>query len=556
MTWAEYGDRACRVAAGLRDLGVRPGDRVLLMMRNRPEFHYADIGVLLAGGTPISIYNSSSPEQIQYLAGHSEAVAAIVGDVGMLERFLKVRSDLPDLAKLVLVDADGLAPSEVVPFGHLLGADPVDLAAAAATVRPEDLLTLIYTSGTTGPPKGVMISNRNVCWVLESMEQATGERVTGWRQVSYLPMAHIAERFCTHYLHIADGTEVTSCAEPAALASHLREVRPEHFLGVPRVWEKIHAGIMAAVSGDPEKLAGFERALEVGHKAAAVRVTGEALPPELAAAWTQVDTAVFANIRALVGFDQCRIGITGAAPIPRPVFDFFLAIGLPMTEVYGLSECTGPMTWARTPVRPGTVGPPIPGQEIMLLDDGEVCCRGGNVFAGYLKDPDRTAEMLDDDGWLHSGDIGQFDEAGYLKIVDRKKELIITAGGKNISPANLEAAIKSYPLIGQACAVGDARPYMSALIVLDPDVAPAWARSQGIGFSSLADLAEHPDVRTEVERCVAEANTRFSQVEQIKRIAILPAEWPPDSEELTPTMKLKRRGVLAKYAEEIEALYE
>ncbi|MDQ1507047.1 MAG: long-chain acyl-CoA synthetase [Actinomycetota bacterium] len=556
MTWAEYGDRACQVAAGLRDLGVRPGDRVLLMMRNRPEFHYADMGVLLAGGTPISIYTSSSPEQIQYLAGHSEAVAAIVGDVGLLERFLKVRSELPALAKLVLVDdPDGLAPSEVVPFGDLLGADPVDLAGAAATVRPEDLLTLIYTSGTTGPPKGVMISNRNVCWVLESMEQATGERVTGWRQVSYLPMAHIAERFCTHYLHIADGTDVTSCAEPAALASHLREVRPEHFLGVPRVWEKIHSGIMAAVSGDPEKLAGFERALEVGRKAAAVRVTGEPLPPALAAAWEQVDTAVFANIRALVGFDQCRIGITGAAPIPRPVFDFFLAIGLPMTEVYGLSECTGPMTWARTPVRPGTVGPPIPGQEIMLLDDGEVCCRGGNVFAGYLKDPDRTAEMLDGDGWLHTGDIGQFDEAGYLKIVDRKKELIITAGGKNISPANLEAAIKSYPLIGQACAVGDARPYMSALIVLDPDVAPAWAQSQGIGFSSLADLAEHPDVRAEVERCVAEANTRFSQVEQIKRIAILPTEWPPDSEELTPTMKLKRRGVLAKYAAEIEDLY-
>jgi long-chain acyl-CoA synthetase len=556
MTWAEYGDRACRVAAGLRDLGVRPGDRVLLMMRNRPEFHYADMGVLLAGGTPISIYNSSSPEQIQYLAGHSEAVAAIVGDVGMLERFLKVRSELPALAKLVLVDdSDGLAPSEVVPFADLLGADPVDLAAAAASVRPEDLLTLIYTSGTTGPPKGVMISNRNVCWVLESMEQATGERVTGWRQVSYLPMAHIAERFCTHYLHIADGTDVTSCPEPVELASHLREVRPEHFLGVPRVWEKIHAGIMAAVSSDPEKLAGFERALEVGRKAAAVRVTGEPLPADLAAAWEEVDTAVFANVRALVGFDQCRIGITGAAPIPRPVFDFFLAIGLPMSEVYGLSECTGPMTWARTPVRPGTVGPPIPGQELKLLDDGEVCCRGGNVFAGYLKDPERTAEMLDDDGWLHSGDIGQFDEAGYLRIVDRKKELIITAGGKNISPANLEAAIKSYPLIGQACAVGDARPYMSALVVLDPDVAPAWARSQGIGFSSLADLAEHPDVRAEVERCVAEANTRFSQVEQIKRIAILPTEWPPDSEELTPTMKLKRRGVLAKYAAEIEDLY-
>jgi long-chain acyl-CoA synthetase len=526
------------------------------MMRNRPEFHYADIGVLLAGATPISIYNSSSPEQIEYLAGHSEAVAVIAGDVGMLERFLKVRSELPNLQKLVLIDdPDGLAPSEVVPFADLLGAAPVDLGEAAGRVRPEDLLTLIYTSGTTGPPKGVMISHRNVCWVVESMARAAGERLTGWRQVSYLPMAHVAERIVTHWMHIGEGTDVTTCPEPAELASYLREVRPEHFLGVPRVWEKIHAGITAAVAADPEKQAGFERALQVGQQAAAVRVTGESLPPELAAAWEQVDAAAFANVRAMVGFDQCKMALTGAAPIPRPVFDFFLAIGVPFSEVYGLSECTGPMTWARTPVRPGTVGPPIPGQEIKLLDDGEVCARGGNIFSGYLKDPDRTTEMLDDEGWLHTGDIGQFDEAGYLRIVDRKKELIITAGGKNISPANLEAAIKSFPLIGQACAVGDARPYMTALIVLDPDVAPVWARSRGIEFASLAELAVHPDVRAEVERCVAEANTRFSQVEQIKKIAILPTEWPPDSDELTPTMKLKRRGVLGKYAAEIESLY-
>jgi long-chain acyl-CoA synthetase len=556
LTWAEYADQACRVAAGLRALGVQPGQRVLLMMRNRPEFYPSDMGVLLAGATPISIYNSSSPEQIEYLANHSEAVAAIVGEVGMLERFLKVRSELPALQSLVLIDdPDGLAPSDVVPFADLLRSAPVDLAEAAGRVRPEDLATLIYTSGTTGPPKGVMISHYNLCWIAESMALATGEPITGWRQVSFLPMAHIAERLMTHLFHLGEGTEVTTCPDPAELASYLREVRPEHFLGVPRVWEKLHAGITAAVSADPEKKAGFERALEVGHKVAAVRVTGAPLPPDLAAAWEQVDSAVFANVRKMVGLDQIKAALTGAAPIPRPVFDFFLAIGVPFSEVYGLSECTGPMTWARMPVRPGTVGPPIPGQEIKLLDDGEVCCRGGNVFAGYLKDPERTAEMLDDEGWLHSGDIGELDEAGYVKIVDRKKELIITAGGKNISPANLEAAIKSYPLIGQACAIGDARPYMTALIVLDPDVAPAWAKSQGIEFTSLADLAVNPDVRAEVERCVAEANGRFSQVEQIKKIALLPTEWPPDSDELTPTMKLKRRGVLKKYADEIESLY-
>jgi len=555
LTWAEYAERACRLAAGLAELGVQPGQRIVLMMRNRPEFHYADMATLLAGATPISIYNSSSPEQIEYLAGHSEASVAIVGEVGMLERFLKVRSELPDLQKLVLIDdPDGLAPSDVVPFDDLLGAAPVDLGEAARRVRPEDLLTLIYTSGTTGPPKGVMISNHNACWVVESMARATGHPITGWRQVSFLPMAHIAERLMTHYLHIGEGTEATTCPEPTELAAYLREVRPEHFLGVPRVWEKIHAGISAAVASDPEKQAGFERALDVGHRVDEVRVTGQPLPPDLAAAWEKVDSEVFANVRSLVGLDQLRIALTGAAPIPRRVFDFFRAVGVPLSEVYGLSECTGPMTWSPKS-RPGTVGPPIPGQEVKLLDDGEVCCRGGNVFSGYLKDPERTAEMLDAEGWLHSGDIGRFDEAGYVKIVDRKKELIITAGGKNISPANLEAAIKSYPLIGQACAIGDARAYMTALIVLDPDVAPAWARSRGIEFASLADLAAHPDVRGEVERCVAEGNTRFSQVEQIKKIAILPTEWPPDSDELTPTMKLKRRGVLAKYAAEIESLY-
>jgi long-chain acyl-CoA synthetase len=399
-----------------------------------------------------------------------------------------------------------------------------------AAAKPEDLLTLIYTSGTTGPPKGVMITHYNLCWVVESMNRATGEPLAGWRQISYLPMAHIAERLLTHYFHVAEGTDVTCCPEPTELVSYLREVRPEHFLGVPRVWEKLHAGIAAAMAADPDKQAAFQRAMETG------------------------DDAVLANVRAMVGLDGMRLALTGAAPIPRPVFDFFRSLGVPLSEVYGLSECTGPMTWSRE-ARAGTVGPPIPGQELKILDDGEVCCRGGNVFAGYLKDPERTAEVLDADGWLHSGDIGRFDEAGYVQIVDRKKELIITAGGKNISPANLEAAIKSYPLIGQACVIGDARPYITALIVLDPDVAPAWARSQGIDFASLGDLAAHPDIRAEVERCVAEANGRFSQVEQIKKVAILPTEWPPDSDELTPTMKLKRRGVLAKYADEIEALY-
>src|SRR4051812_27373527 len=424
-----------------------------------------------------------------------------------------------------------MAPRDVVRMDALLESDPVDLDRAAAAVQPDALAPVIYPSGTTGPPKGVMLSHYNVCWTTESTRRAIGIDVEGFRLVSYLPMAHIAERMVTHYFHCLDGTEVTSCPDPAQLAAFLREVRPNYFFAVPRVWEKLYAGVQAALAADPEKKAAVEQAMQAG--------AVDALAP----------------VRALLGLDDCKVAFSGAAPIPLEVFMFFLHLGLPMSEIYGMSECCGPMTWEPFDVHPGTMGPPIPGCEVKLLDDGEVCCRGGNVFMGYVKDPAKTAEVLDDEGWLHSGDIGVFDDDGYLKIVDRKKELIITAGGQNISPANIEAALKAFPLVGQACVIGDMRPYVSALIVLDPDVAPAWAKSRGVETMSLADLARHPDVLAEVERVVAEANARFSQVEKVKRFTLLTDEWLPDSEELTPTMKLKRRGVLTKYADEIDALY-
>jgi long-chain acyl-CoA synthetase len=315
MTWSQYGDRACRVAAGLEALGVRPGERVVLMLRNRAEFHLADMGTLLAGATPISIYNSSPPEQVEYLVGHSEAVTAIADDVGMLERFLKVRSELPGLRDVVVVDdSDGGAPADVVRFDELVGSQPVDLAEAVGRARPADLATLIYTSGTTGPPKGVMLTHTNICWALESMAREFGVSLAGWRIVSYLPMAHIAERFVGHYQHVRHGAEVTACPDPTALAVYLREVRPEFFFGVPRVWEKIYAGIQAAVAADPQKQAFFTQALEVGRQVATARISGEPLPDRLQAAWDNVDGVVFSNVRALVGLDQCG----SPAPVPRP----------------------------------------------------------------------------------------------------------------------------------------------------------------------------------------------------------------------------------------------
>ena len=532
-TFAEYAEDACRVAAGLGELGVRRGDRVVLMMRNRPEFFVADMAALLVGATPISIYNSSAPEQVQYLVGHCEAKVAIVEDVDFLERFLKVRSELPALEHIVLMeDPEGVAPDDVGSWEGMLALDPVDVEAASRIVQPSDLATVIYTSGTTGPPKGVMLDHANVCWTAESLRLTLAHvAAEGRRLVSYLPMAHIAERMTSYYQQALLGYEVTTCPEAREIASYLPQVRPEIMFAVPRIWEKVYAGVQAVIAADPAQKALFERALEAG------------------------DDSVLRPVRELLGLDQVIAAITGAAPIPVEILEFFRALGVPLAEIYGMSESSGPMTFDAVEVRIGTVGRAIPGCEVKLAEDGEVICRGGNVFRGYLSDPAKTADALDAAGWLHSGDIGEMDEDGYLRIVDRKKELIITAGGKNISPANLESALKAFPLIGQACVIGDRRPFVTALLVLDPEISPTWAKRHGVDDMTLSELAEHAEVRAEVERNVAEANKRFNNVEQVKRFALLGDEWLPDSEELTPTMKLKRRGIYTKYAEVIEELY-
>ena len=556
-TWSDYADRACRLAASLATLGVVPGERVVLMMRNRPEFNIADMATVLLGATPVSIYNSSAPEQVQYLASHCGAVVAIVEDVDYLERILKVRDEIPTLEHIAIIDDDGRAPDDVLHWDALLDAEPLDIDVAAETAKPDDLATIIYTSGTTGPPKGVMLDHANIVWTVDSLlgcwtDDDPDPRLS--RMVSYLPMAHIAERMVSHYQGLVAAFEVTSCPEASQIGAYLAEVRPEILFGVPRIWEKLHAGVLAVARADAAQQAALDAAIPIGDRAADARARGEALSDDLAAELATVQP-VLDFVRTLLGLDQIKVALSGAAPIPQETLRFFRALGVEMSEIYGLSETSGPMTWTPFRVHVGTVGPPIPGCEVVLADDGEVLARGGNIFRGYLNDPERTAEALDDDGWLHTGDIGEFDADGYLKIVDRKKELIITAGGKNISPANLEAALKSFPLIGQACVIGDNRPCITALLVLDPEVAPPWAANHGIEGKSVAELAEDPIVLDEVRRNVDEANVRFARVEQIKKFVLLGEEWLPDSEELTPTMKLKRRGVHTKYADQIEGMY-
>ena len=552
-TFAEYANRVARATAGLQALGVVPGDRIVLMMRNIPQFHVLDLAATFCGATPISIYNSSSAEQVGYLAAHSGARIGVVEDQGFLDRFSSVRDDLPALEQLGIVsDPDGLVSDEVFRYDDLVAAEPADLAAAAAVARPEDLATVIYTSGTTGPPKGVMITHRNVAWTVESLRRRLDlGRLAGKRLVSYLPMAHIAERMTSHYQQAFSGFEVTTCPDPGQIGPYLREVRPNVVFGVPRVWEKIHAGVTAALAADPDQAEAFAGAVEASAPIAEALDWGRATSEQQATA-RGLDT-VFAPVRELIGLDQCEVAISGAAPIATDVLRWYRAIGVPLCEVYGMSENTGPMTFVSHRVKIGTVGTAMPGTEVRLADDGEVLCRGGHVFAGYLDDPAKTDETIID-GWLHSGDIGELDDEGYLRIIDRKKELIITAGGKNISPANLEAALKAIPLVGQAMAIGDQRPFVSALVVLDPEVAPVWARQRGIE-GSLDDLARDPTVIAEVEAGLVEVMAAFNHAEQVKRITVLGEEWLPDTDLLTPTSKLKRRGVLARYEIEIEALY-
>src|SRR5438067_9118378 len=560
LTWSGYRDQVAAVTLGLRSLGFGPGQFGLIMARNAPEHVIADLGIVHAGGAAISVYNTLAPEQVEYVANHSEATVAFVEDEGFLEKFLAIRSSTPHLRHLVLVH--GSAPEGVMTWESLLArgrelyeADPKSFEHTWRAVGPEDTVSLIYTSGTTGPPKGVVYSHNNILWTLESVQRfwAIEPQVL----VSYLPLAHVAERFTSQWRGIALGHEVWLCPDPNLLLQFLVEARPTFFVGVPRVWEKLMAGLQAGIAAGPDE---GKRQMVQGAVSAAISAyrlhdEGKPVPPELAAGVEQAQP-LFTLLRSKVGLDRCTTAITSTAPCRPEVHEFWAGLGMPLYEVWGMSELTGPATVVPMDDHQApSIGKPMPGVEVRLGEDGELLVRGGNVMVGYYKEPGKTADMIDKDGWVHSGDIAEPGTNGQFKIVDRKKELIITSAGKNISPANLEALAKSSPIIGQAVAVGDGRNFISVLVVLDPQVAPAWAKARGIAAASMPELAEHPAVIEEVRRALTAANSHLSRVEQFKRFTILPTEWSPESEELTPTMKLKRRVIYSKYGPQIEAMY-
>jgi long-chain acyl-CoA synthetase len=562
LTWSQYRREVRKATAGLKAIGFRPGEFAVIMSRNRPEHLIADLGVLHSRGVAVSLYNTLAPEQVKYIADHCDAVVAVVENAGFLAKFDAIRDQLPKLRHIVVMDPAGVElGGRVTSWDDLLASGQAEDRRNPERfedwreVTPDDLATLIYTSGTTGPPKGVMLAHGNVCWMAESAV-AYLDRL-GERHISYLPFAHVFERFVGHWGAIRLRNHVYFCPETSLLFAYAVEVKPTAIIGVPRVWEKLEAALTAGIQADPDEQRrnAVLQAIEVGRKVVRLKQAGQPAPPELLAA-TERARPVWMAIRAKVGLEELEYGITGAAPINPAVIEFFQALGINLWEGWGMTETSVGATYNPVErIKNGSVGIADPGVELKIAEDGEILVRGGNVMRGYYKDPQKTSEAIDPDGWLHTGDVGDIDGDGYLRIVDRKKELIITAGGKNISPANLEALLKQNPLIGQAMVIGDRRPYVSALVVLDPEYAPVWARKAGIVFTSIADLANHPAVRTEIQKAVDECNRHVSNVESVRRFTILPVEWTPESEELTPTLKLKRRIVSQKYEQLIDEMY-
>ena len=555
LTWQAARERVDAIAGGLARLGLSRGDTIALLIGNRPEFALVDLGATMLGATPFSIYMQYTPEQIAFVVGDAGA-RILVCEQALLPGVLEAREQLPELEHVVVVD--GEAPEGVLPLAEVEGSNPgFDVEASVAQIRGEDLLTLIYTSGTTGPPKGVQLTHRNLLGAVANIEGIVDFPAEN-RVISWLPAAHIAERAAHHYIPIVLGFQVTFCPNPKEVLSYMPEVRPTWFFAVPRIWEKLKAGLETMFAALPdEQQAQAEQALQASLQKVRLEQAGQEVPEALEAAVARADAALFSKLRVQLGFDKVAAVNAGAAPTPVEVIEFFHAIGIRLAELWGMSETCGSGTCnPNSRIKIGTVGPPSPGIELKLGPDGEVLVRGQAIMAGYRNLPERTAEALDADGWLHTGDIGEIDEDGYLKIVDRKKELIINSAGKNMSPANIEAQIKtSSPLIGQACCIGDRRPYNVALVVLDADYAPAWAGKQGIEETSLEALAGDERVRAAVQEGIDAANAKLSRVEQIKKFAIVHGDWLPGGDELTPTMKLKRKPIDQKYAGEIEALY-
>ncbi|PXX59280.1 long-subunit acyl-CoA synthetase (AMP-forming) [Nocardia tenerifensis] len=559
ITWREYGERVRAIATGLAALGLESGDTVAIMLTNRPEFHLCDTAVLHTGATPFSVYNTNPVELLVYQFGNARNKAVICERQfapKILEAVAKAAAQGITVEHVICVDdapegAIGLADVERCTTSEF------DFDASWRKVRPDDLLTIVYTSGTTGPPKGVELTHTNFIENARVLDQFGGGGPDD-RVISYLPDAHAANRWFAHYLTLLEGCQITTVPDFKLVATALAEVHPSVFLGVPRVWVKVKGALEERFATEsPVKRKLIDWAVGVGR--AKARATSDARPLGLLdrLQYALANRLVLSSIRAGLGLDQVRIAVTGSNAIPPEVHEFFLGLGIPLCEGYGMSECTAGATLNPPErVKIGTVGPPLPGAEVKLADDGEVLIRGKMVMRGYRDDPAKTAETIDAEGWLHTGDIGAIDADGYLSIVDRKKELIINASGKNMSPANIENTITDHcSLIGTVVVIGEQRPFNTALLMLDPDLAAAYAQRHNLAGTTVAELARDPEILAAIEQGIAAANSKLSRVEQIRKYIVLPEVWENGSDYLTATGKLKRKPISTGYTDTIEALY-
>ncbi len=563
VTWRELHDRVAAMTRGLHGLGLSAGDRMIIMMPSRVEHWVVDLAAVHLGAIPCTAYATLSTDQLRYLARHSAATVLVLNGRAELERWREVLPSLPALRHVIVVDDDGVqlgtrslaTIAEEGAAAH--AADPDTFETLWRQVQPDQSVTLLYTSGTTGDPKGVLLSHHNViyqCVVLE----ATVEVPDQPRTLAYLPLAHIAERVLGIYNLVYRAGHATIVADPKQLVAALRAVRPHSFFGVPRVWEKMAAGVQAQLAtAEPAVQAAFEAASALARESYHARAEGKTFTDDQAARLAELDAKVLRPMRALLGLDDMVWAGSGAAPIPVDVLLFLAGLGVDVLEVWGMTETTGTAT-INTPTtfRPGTVGRINAGMQLRLLEDGEIQVRGPLVCQGYLRADGGVEPVVDDEGWLSTGDIGTLDEDGFLTITDRKKELIINSSGKNISPAQIENLLRANPLIGQAVAIGDRRPYITALIVLDEEVAPIWAAAQGLPDQRLEALAEDPSVHAAVASAIAAVNEKLSRPEQIKTFRIMPYAWSPETGELTPSLKLRRRIIVEKHASVIDGLYQ
>ncbi len=558
MTWGEYYDQIKITARAFMALGLEKGKAVSILGNNCPQWFISDLAGIFAGAVPGGIYTTNSPEQCKFIAGHSEANIAVVENDEQLAKFKEIRNELPDLKAIVMMngsDSDEMVYSwnELAKIAEKVPED--QLNERIKDQKPDDCCTLIYTSGTTGNPKGVMITHDNIIWtagqVIDLINGGPDDVI-----ISYLPLSHIAEQVVSlHGPYIMGGT-VYFAESLEKLGDNLTEVHPTLFVGVPRVWEKIQAKMMAAGAQNPplkKKIAAWAR--KKGLAGGYAQQEGKPYP----FLYGLADKLVFSKVKEKLGLDRSRLFISTAAPISMDTLEFFLSLGIPITEVYGMSECTGPGTVSLPEpfkYRTGWAGPAVPGTEISIAEDGEVLMRGRHVFKGYFKNEDATKETIDADGWLHSGDVGIMDAKGFLKITDRKKELIITAGGENIAPQVLEGKLKAIPIVNQVVVIGDRRKYMTALFTLDPDKLPAELEAAGSPAKTMEEAAKDEKFKAYLQEKVEEVNSTLARVQSIKKFVIIPEEFTPESGELTPTMKLKRRVINEKYAKEIESMYQ